>query len=121
MGLGLEGRIPNKNAAITPIIIQSIGREFAEASGLRNFFVSSVSDNLAGLQFHPAAERVRCYLEDGHLILSAKTSSVGPGYHRLVVQFMDRLTERFGGSWKSEDGDVDETCFLQTRDFGRLQ
>jgi hypothetical protein len=57
-------------------------------------------------------------------VVSAKTSTVGPGYHAHVVRFADRLTADLGLTWIAPDeknGYGDETEYATVRDFSELQ
>jgi hypothetical protein len=62
--------------------------------------------------------------EGGGLLCTAKTSTAGPGYHRLVVALMDHLAEDLGLDWAwsgDETCEGDETGYGGHRDFDRLQ
>ncbi|MFK7991829.1 MAG: hypothetical protein AB8I08_37780 [Sandaracinaceae bacterium] len=73
-------------------------------------------------ELHPAAEPIELALREGTLSLSAKTSTAGPGYHRLVCRLASALAEELGfvwdmaedetGWWKSHDDAELESCFL---------
>lgn len=123
MGLGLYGRVSRNDAESDLALIQTVGTEFAEASGLRNFFALRASDNRIEFYFHPAAEPVELSGDAGTLTLSAKTSGAGPGYHRFIVQFMDLLAERLEFQWtgQADGSSPDGTGFFEHRDFDLLQ
>jgi hypothetical protein len=38
--------------------------------------------------------------EDGALVCSGKTSSLGPGYHQFLVGLLDRVGERLELDWE---------------------
>ena len=55
-------------------------------------------------QLHPAAEELELSLVDlDHLVASAKTSTVGPGYHIFVCDMVRKLGERFRLAWVTDD------------------
>lgn len=121
MGLGIYCRASWKVSEDLSVL-KEIGTEFAGASGLRDFFWANNGSNWIEFRLHPAAEPVELIANDATLTLSAKTSSAGPGYHCLVVRFMDVLALRLGLAWEPEDdGEIDETGFFQHRNFDRLQ
>ncbi len=75
--------------------------------------------------FHPAAEAVDFgFGDDGELLVSAKTSSVGPGYHAMLVELLEAIGPTAGIDWDWSDhgeGEGDETGYQESRDFGALQ
>ena len=75
--------------------------------------------------FHPAAEPVEFgFGDDGELVVSAKTSTVGPGYHAMLVELVDAIGPPAGIDWDWSDLDEeegDETGYHKDRDFGALQ
>ncbi len=70
------------------------------------------------LSFHPAAEPVQVRLTPrGQIEASAKTSTVGPGYHRYVCAMLHLMSHEFDIDWlpPMPDGDFgDETGYLRT-------
>jgi hypothetical protein len=88
-----------------------------------------LDDGAPGFSFtvHPAEEPVEVTLAGDHAIVSAKTSSAGPGYHAFLVSCLDQIEEKFGIKWDwSGDGDEDdaggdETGYALSRDFAALQ
>lgn len=75
--------------------------------------------------FHPAAEPVEFRFDGaGRLTASAKTSTVGPGYHAMLVELMDAMGPAAGIEWDWRDrgdGEGDETGYHESGDFGALQ
>lgn len=60
-------------------------------------------------------------LEDGRLQVSARTSSLGPGYHARLVDILDAVAEDQGFEWTETEEAHDETGYFEHRDFDRLQ
>jgi len=57
-------------------------------------------------QLHPAAEEVYFYLLDlDHLVVSAKTSTVGPGYHIFLCDMLRKIGSRFNLTWITDNED----------------
>ena len=75
--------------------------------------------------FHPAAEPVDFgFGDDGEMTVSAKTSSVGPGYHAMLVELLAEIGPAADITWDWSDhdeGEGDETGYHESRDFGALQ
>ncbi|MDJ0942978.1 MAG: hypothetical protein QNJ30_05920 [Kiloniellales bacterium] len=75
--------------------------------------------------FHPAAEAVDFgFGDDGELTVSANTSTVGPGYHAMLVELIEAIGPVAGIDWDWSDHDEDEgdeTGYHESRDFGALQ
>ena len=60
-------------------------------------------------KFHPGAEEVELSLADPeHLIASANTSTVGPGYHIYLCSVLVDLARDFQASWQHPDDDSDD-------------
>lgn len=78
-------------------------------------------DDLPALfvQLHPSAEEVEFIVpEPGRLLVAAKTSTAGPGYHVFVCELLHALGEHFQVQWDEPDdeqGTGDETGYFFTR------
>jgi hypothetical protein len=76
------------------------------------------------LQLHPCAEQVRLSLiQNNALLVSAKTSTTGPGYHRYLCGQLRALGEEFNLTWEPSDpnaGTGDETGYFSGGDPGEV-
>lgn len=93
---------------------------------LKNFLSFSENDGSLYVTLHPCEETVDFSHKDGSLICSAKTNSVGPGYHAYAVELIERIGIELQISWlwDFEDGEEyysDETGYYTHRDFRQLQ
>lgn len=77
---------------------------------------------------HPAAEAIELWSSSAggaqRLTVSAKTSTVGPGYHADICEMLHALGEQLSISWDSpedEEGTGDETGYFLTRDREALE
>lgn len=73
---------------------------------------------------HPAAEDVEFCFDGDLLICSAKTSTVGPGYHAYLVEMLEEIGVRCDLPWEWSDeaeGFEDETGYQEDGDFTRTQ
>ncbi len=70
---------------------------------------------------HPAGERVEFAVpEPGHIVVSGKTSTVGPGYHMALCDLIQWFGEVFKVSWnppgEEDDSSSDETGYFFEQD-----
>ncbi|MDX2150996.1 MAG: hypothetical protein SFV54_09690 [Bryobacteraceae bacterium] len=74
------------------------------------------------VELHPAAEDLRLWFENGtEVVVSAQTSSAGPGYHVYVCDLLLSMAGEFGFRWKADsEEDFDETGYFESRDAGAL-
>jgi hypothetical protein len=73
---------------------------------------------------HPAAEDVTFSYDDDRLICSAKTSTVGPGYHAYLVEMLEDIGRRCDLPWEWSDegeGFGDDAGYHGDRSFDRIQ
>jgi hypothetical protein len=87
-------------------------------------------ENAAGqptlfLQIHPNAEDVELMVPAvGQLVVSARTSSLGPGYHIFLCHLLHRLGRQFKVAWEepgAADATGDETGYFFTRDAAAVR
>jgi hypothetical protein len=76
-------------------------------------------------QLHPAAEEVELSLIDPeHLVVSANTSTVGPGYHIFLTSLLQDWARDFQAAWErpedSSEDYCDETEYFFTGDEKQL-
>ncbi|MDP1661020.1 MAG: hypothetical protein Q8L55_03810, partial [Phycisphaerales bacterium] len=78
---------------------------------------------LLELLLHPSAEAVEFRVSEKRVVVSAKTSTVGPGYHAAVVSIIDEIgMAGFEWDWTEDDNSSgDETGYSTHRNFSRLQ
>lgn len=82
---------------------------------------SSIKATGFNYTIYPGEEPVFVEIEGDRAIISAKTSNAGPGYHKFLVELVDRVANDLGLPWQTEDGEADETGYWEHRDFGRLR
>ena len=77
------------------------------------------------VNLHPCAEDVEIAVpEPGRVVVSAKTSTVGPGYHAFLCDLLHRLGEAMDIDWdapEDESGTGDETGYFHTGDPRALE
>jgi hypothetical protein len=83
--------------------------------------LSEYSASEFGVQLLPIEENVEFRQEGSSVIISARTSSVGPGYHAYLVQLLDEVIalRKYAGSETEEW--FDETGYFTRRNFAQLQ
>jgi hypothetical protein len=66
---------------------------------------------------HPAGEEVEFIVpEPGRVLVSAKTSTVGPGYHTALCELVHRFGEKMKIDW-NPPGEEDDACSDETGYF----
>ena len=86
--------------------------------------VRDITDGVLSLRLHPGEEDISFTVEGGAVVASARTSSAGPGYHAMLVDFLDEIGQHTGIDWSWEgtgDGEGDETGYHRHRDFDKLR
>lgn len=70
------------------------------------------------MQAHPAVESLELKVQSaGHVVVSANTSTGGPGYHRRMCDDLHILGDRLGVTWQPSTDDVtDETGYFESGD-----
>lgn len=97
------------------------------SSGLFKDFLSfDQSESTLYATLHPCEESVHFVLSGSTIICSAKTNSVGPGYHAYLVEFVEKLGKDLGIKWswdleEDEEYYQDETGYYQHRNYEQLQ
>jgi hypothetical protein len=75
--------------------------------------------------FYPENEAAELFVpQPGRMIVSAKTSILGPGYHIALCQILKRMGEDMGIGWEPPDEDEgtgDETGYFHTGDKAALE
>jgi len=123
LGISIKGRIRGSAG------FSDIERFIVErSSGLFKEFLSFEQDESSLQVFlHPGEEPV--YFdqhENNAIICSARTNSVGPGYHAYLVELIEDLGRDIGIDWhwdleEGEDYYQDETGYYANRDYAQLQ
>lgn len=124
MGLGIHIKAEiNKRPQFS-----KIQRSITEnTSGLFTDFLSFTdSETSLYVTLHPCEETVSFEYANDSLICSAKTNSVGPGYHAYLVELVEKIGMdlHIQWTWNLEEGEeyyLDETDYYRHRDFKQLQ
>jgi hypothetical protein len=130
LGINIKGKIKKpllafKKESVDLARLQ--GHITNHSSGVfKDFLFFEQNENILYATLHPCEEPVNFELADNIIICSAKTNSVGPGYHAYLVELIERLGETLNiqWEWNLEEGDViyeDETGYYNHRDFKKLQ
>jgi len=78
---------------------------------------SARDESQYSVQLHPAGEDVEFALDAGEVVVSAKTSTVGPGYHAFLCELLHELPFE----WRAGEDEGDETGYFETRDREALE
>jgi hypothetical protein len=83
---------------------------------------ASVSQNTLSVVLHPCGEPLEFEWRPNHTLqVSAKTSTLGPGYHAYVIDLLKSIASTLNVQWDWTSPDADETGFINTHDFASLQ
>jgi hypothetical protein len=96
--------------------------EYVDDPLMARMLRASSRDHTLSVVLHPCAEPVEfLWSPNQSLRASAKTSTVGPGYHAHVIEMLRQIgtTLKLDWNWRAED--ADETGFARTGDFSALQ
>jgi hypothetical protein len=85
----------------------------------------SDSDLALFVNFYPDNEAVEFFVpQPGRMIVSAKTSILGPGYHIALCQILKRMGEELDITWEppdDEEGTGDDSGYFYTGDRAALE
>ncbi len=101
-------------------MLQNLANEalaYCTSQGIEAVYQGHVDNKMWYLAFHPAEEPVRFHTDYGEVMVEARTSSAGPGYHAFVVGFLDHCQKALGLNWTIDD----ETGYADSRDFSSLR
>ncbi len=75
------------------------------------------------VRLHPTAEDVEVVAKDNHVIVSAKTSTTGPGYHTYLCGLVRQFGDELKIAWEppNEEGTGDETGYFYSGDRADLE
>jgi hypothetical protein len=131
LGINIKGEIKKPLLSIIkkPTDLKTIQKYITEHSvGIFKTFLSfSESENNLYVTLHPCEETIYFEMTSDTVILcSAKTNSVGPGYHAYLVEFIEKMGSDLNISWhwdleEGEEYYQDETGYYQHRDYKQLQ
>ncbi len=99
-------------------------RAYAQHHRLEAAFRAAPAREGWRISFHPAAQDIILTLEDGHVIIDARTLEAGPGYHAFVCGLIDYLTRHHQWVWDLRSAAHhfgDDTGYYRDRNFPALQ
>lgn len=99
-------------------------RDYARLHGIEAAFRDRRTVEATRISFHPAAEDIMLDSLGGYIVMDARTSGAGPGYHAFVVGFIDYLNRHKGWAWNAASAIQhfgDDTGYWSNRDFSALQ
>lgn len=86
--------------------------------GLGSFHRSYEREGRLYLDIYPAEEPVEVFLDKEHIVVWARTSSSGPGYHMFLIELLEEIGRRCGLTWIVDDEEreyLDEGGYLPAR------
>jgi hypothetical protein len=131
MGLGfcVQSSIPARGIFHRKLSRDSLYAEIADA--IRKYVKDPLAASLLSFQsqehslyvtLHPGAEFLEILWSPEQWIqVSAKTSTIGPGYHAFLIALLRHLETVLGLRWNWDEENADETDFAKSGDFQSLQ
>ncbi|MBN2583233.1 MAG: hypothetical protein JXL80_09200 [Planctomycetes bacterium] len=119
-GRGLLRRRPSQNALFSEICAAI--RSLTSDPLMARMFITHTDEHTLSVTLHPCAEPVEfLWQPDQTIEVSAKTSTVGPGYHAHVVDLLNRVGSELSLRWDWAEEGADETGFANSDNFDALQ
>lgn len=123
LGIGVGAPLPKgvkSLAQLRGLINGEVGRAVTDPV-MKPLFEEIEDEDSIGYELCPLAEPLEFVIDAGRVYASAKTSTLGPGYHAEVVELVDRIGKAAGLAWNWKEDGADETGFAVDRDFAALQ
>lgn len=71
--------------------------------------------------FHPSADPLYFEIKDDSLQVTISTGAFGAGYHKFVINVLERIARRIDVKWEEHERHKDESGYFQNRDFSKLK
>jgi hypothetical protein len=91
---------------------------------MRRIFSYNQKGRKSFLVVHPTAEPVQFIVDaNGFLTVSANTSTVGPGYHKYLIELLEKIGSECSLIWRTTGKEKlgDETGYINERNYASLQ
>lgn len=119
LGLYLYGDCEKPRDALLEDIAEAVRKTRETALIYSHIAVNDEGHRACALSFHPAEEDVELTMVGPtKLLVSARTSGAGPGYHAFLCELLDEVGKQFAIRWQPPDptGETgDETGYFHTR------
>lgn len=125
LGLYLYGDVLAPRLALLEEISAFVRERHGDVLLRRHIDVNESGHRALWLSLHPAEEDVEIRaVGPKRLLVSARTSGAGPGYHTFLCELLDTVATRFSVQWQPIDatGETgDETGYFHDRDVEKLE
>jgi hypothetical protein len=119
-GRGLLGRKPGRDRLFSDLR-QAI-QEYLTDPLMARLSEFGSHEHTLFVRLHPCAEPVEfIWKPDLSITASAKTSTVGPGYHAFLIELLQHLGRLLNLKWEWDQDSADEANFAQSGNFAVLQ
>lgn len=123
----LKGQFKGKsiptNEAIISTIIETLSDNKLNSVLLLSEY-SIVNETTLFYSFHPASDPINFEIEDKEtntITVSINTGYLGAGYHKFVINILERVANRLDIKWVEDEKYFDTTSYFKTRDFESLK
>jgi hypothetical protein len=119
-GRGFLGRKPGRDQLF--LDLQQAIRERISDPLMAKFLRFGSHEHTLCVYLHPCAEPVEfIWKPDQTVTVSAKTSTVGPGFHAFLIELLEHVGKSLDLNWNWCRENADEAGFEQLKDFTALQ
>lgn len=89
----------------------------------RRFLDCQMTKDVLFVKLHPATEDMEISVKGSEILVSAKTSTAGPGYHAYLIDVLDSVSRLAGidFDWTNGEEAGDETGYHEHRDIELLR
>ena len=86
----------------------------SEYSGIKN-------ENTLIYSFHPTADPIYFEYKENTLFVTVSTGTFGAGYHKFIINILDRLSRRLDITFEENEDYKDPSGYFKERDFNKLK
>ena len=79
------------------------------------------NENTLIYSFHPTADPIYFEYKDNTLFVTVSTGTFGAGYHKFIINILDRLSRRLDITFEENEYYKDPSGYFKERDFNKLK
>ena len=79
------------------------------------------NENTLIYSFHPTADPIYFEYKENTLFVTVSTGTFGAGYHKFIINILDRLSRRLDITFEENEDYKDPSGYFKERDFNKLK